>query len=106
MVFREHTATVANIENYAPTEASYTTQLVKSQTVKYDFSRRWCNWYHIIAPAIPHPGSVSVGITVKAVGYASAGASTVDFSLETPGDLRSTPFSISNLNDGLTLNHL
>lgn len=63
MVFREHTATVANIENYAPTEASYTTQLVKSQTVKYDFSRNGGAIGTILLPLrFPIPGLSLLGL--------------------------------------------
>lgn len=107
-VFRENVSTVASISQYDPqganqTGASYKSQLHKSQTVEYDFSRDG-GAQSTIQLSLPYPipsGSLVYASTAYATStYASGGASTVSFGVDAANDLSAAPVTIAQINAG------
>lgn len=107
-VFREHVATVASIGRYdseGPNNsgASYKTQLHKSQTVEYDFSRDG-GLVSTINLNLKYPipsGSIVYSSTALATTtYASGGASTVSFGVDAANDLSAAPVTVAQVNAG------
>lgn len=107
-VFKERVATVASIDRYdsqGPTNtgASYKTQLRKSQSVEYDFSRDG-GLVSTINLDLPYPipsGSVVYSsLAFATTTYASGGASTVSFGIDAANDLTATPITVAQINAG------
>jgi len=107
-VFRERVATVASIDRYdsqGPTGkgASYKTQLRKSQSVEYDFSRDGGaqGTINLTLPyAIPSGSIVFSSLGYATTTYASGGASTVSFGVDAANDLTATPITLAQINSG------
>ena len=107
-VFREHTATVANISHYDPqgpnsTGASYKTQLHKSQTVEYNFSVDG-GAISTIDLELKYPipsGSVVYASTAYATtAVTSGGAATVRFGVDAADDLNAAAITLAQINAG------
>lgn len=106
-VFREHVATVGSISQYDPqgadkTGASYKTQLHKSQTVEYDFSRDG-GLVSTIQLNLPYPipsGSIVYASTALATTLYAGLNSTVSFGVDAANDLSAVPLSVAQINAG------
>lgn len=107
-VFREHVATVASINYYDSrgpdnTGASYKTQLHKSQTAEYDFSRDG-GLVSAITINLPYPipsGSIVYASTSLATTtVTSGGAATFDVGVDAAGDLNAAPVTLAQMNAG------